>query len=156
MEEAMKKARELLEMVAPYDLSEFEYADDLVSIKFSKGLVAAPATAPAAPAATVPAASPSPAAPAAATAPPPAATPSSYVEIPSPMVGTFYSAPAPDKPPYVSEGDMVEKNQVVCIIEAMKLMNEIKSPVRGKVVKIFAKNATGVNKDDVLFHVDPA
>jgi acetyl-CoA carboxylase biotin carboxyl carrier protein len=76
--------------------------------------------------------------------------------ITSPMVGTFYRAPAPDADPYVEVGDMVEVGQTVCIIEAMKLMNEIKSEVRGKIVEICVDNAEPVEFGQVLFRVDPS
>jgi len=77
------------------------------------------------------------------------------VEIKSPMVGTFYKAPAPDALPYVQEGQTIEIGQVVCIIEAMKLMNEIKAEVRGKVVKIAVENAYPVEFGQVIFLIDP-
>lgn len=77
-------------------------------------------------------------------------------EIKSPMVGTFYRAPSPEAPPYVNMGDMVEPGQVICIIEAMKLMNEIKSEIKGKIVDIQADNAEPVEFGQVLFLVEPA
>jgi acetyl-CoA carboxylase biotin carboxyl carrier protein len=78
-----------------------------------------------------------------------------YVEIKSPMVGSFYSAPAPDAPPYVTEGQRIEVGQVVCIVEAMKLMNEIESEVAGRVAKIMIKNAQPVEFGQVIFLIDP-
>ncbi|MBU0468170.1 MAG: acetyl-CoA carboxylase biotin carboxyl carrier protein [Candidatus Omnitrophica bacterium] len=75
-------------------------------------------------------------------------------EINSPMVGTFYRAPSPDSSPYVELGQVVEKGQVVCIIEAMKLMNEIKSEVRGKIVEIPVENAQPVEFDQTLFYIE--
>lgn len=156
MQDAIRKARELLDIVGPLNLAEFEYTDELVSIRFSReGPSAAPAFLPA-PAAAAPAALVR-SAPAAGTASAPAVESDvGKVKIQSPMVGTFYSAPSPDKPPYVNVGDTVEKGQVVCIIEAMKLMNEIKSPARGRIAKIFVENAAPVAKDEVLFQLDPA
>ena len=77
------------------------------------------------------------------------------VYIRSPMVGTFYRAPAPEKPPYVQVGDTVQKGQVVCIIEAMKLFNEIQSEVSGKIVRILVENAQPVEYDQPLFEVEP-
>jgi acetyl-CoA carboxylase biotin carboxyl carrier protein len=77
-------------------------------------------------------------------------------EIKSPMVGTFYRAPSPEAPPYISVGDNVEVGQVVCIIEAMKLMNEIKSEVRGKVIELHTDNAEPVEFGQVLFVIEPA
>jgi acetyl-CoA carboxylase biotin carboxyl carrier protein len=76
--------------------------------------------------------------------------------ITSPMVGTFYRAPAPDADPYVEVGDMVEVGQTVCIIEAMKLMNEIESEYRGRVVKILVENAQPVEFGQRLFLIEPA
>ncbi|MGQ9602951.1 MAG: acetyl-CoA carboxylase biotin carboxyl carrier protein [bacterium] len=78
-----------------------------------------------------------------------------YLEIKSPMVGTFYRAPSPGSKPYVEVGDRVEKGQVVCIIEAMKLMNEIQSEVSGKVTKILVENAQPVEYGQTLFLVSP-
>jgi acetyl-CoA carboxylase biotin carboxyl carrier protein len=75
--------------------------------------------------------------------------------ITSPMVGTFYRAPAPDADPYVESGDMVEVGQTVCIIEAMKLMNEIESEHRGRVVKVLVENAQPVEFGQKLFLIEP-
>ncbi len=76
-------------------------------------------------------------------------------EITSPMVGTFYRAPSPDSPPYVEVGEVVEVGQVVCIIEAMKLMNEIKSEIKGKIVEIPVENAHPVEYGQTLFVLEP-
>jgi oxaloacetate decarboxylase (Na+ extruding) subunit alpha len=76
--------------------------------------------------------------------------------ITSPMVGTFYRAPAPDADPYAEVGDLVEVGQTVCIIEAMKLMNEIESECRGRVVKILVENAQPVEFGQKLFLIEPA
>ena len=78
------------------------------------------------------------------------------VAITSPMVGTFYRAPAPDADPYVESGDLVEVGQTVCIIEAMKLMNEIESEHRGRVVKVLVENAQPVEFGQKLFLIEPA
>ena len=101
------------------------------------------ASAPSAPAA--PAVAPASAAPAA----------ENLVAITSPMVGTFYRAPAPDADPYVDVGGMVEIGQTVCIFEAMKLMNEIKSEAKGRIVKILVENAQPVEFGQKLFLVEP-
>ncbi len=77
------------------------------------------------------------------------------VEIKSPIVGTFYRSSAPDKPPYAKVGDEVNVGDVVCIVEAMKLFNEIESEVSGKVVKVLVEDATPVEYDQALFLVDP-
>jgi acetyl-CoA carboxylase biotin carboxyl carrier protein len=80
----------------------------------------------------------------------------SGVTIEAPMVGTFYRASSPTAEPYVSEGDLVKEGQILCIIEAMKLMNEIESKVAGRVVKIFVENAHPVEFGQSLFLIDPA
>ena len=106
--------------------------------------------------APAPAGSAEPAAPGSmpATPPPaPAALERGLVPVKSPMVGTFYRAPAPDADPYVQVGDLVEPGQTVCIIEAMKLMNEIQSEARGKIARILVENATPVEFGQELFMV---
>jgi acetyl-CoA carboxylase biotin carboxyl carrier protein len=77
------------------------------------------------------------------------------VPIRSPIVGTFYRAPSPDAPPYVEVGDIIKPGQVVCIVEAMKLMNEIESDVAGRVIQILAKNEDPVEYNQALFLVEP-
>jgi acetyl-CoA carboxylase biotin carboxyl carrier protein len=99
--------------------------------------VAAPASTPAAPAAAAPSGG------------------SNLVEIKSPMIGTFYRSSNPDTPPLVSVGDKITKGQTVCIIEAMKLFNEIESEVSGTIVKVLAENATPVEYEQTLFMVEP-
>jgi acetyl-CoA carboxylase biotin carboxyl carrier protein len=115
---------------------------------------------PAAPHYSPPIPPPSPAAPipqAAASEPSPApAKPVNVIEVKSPMVGTFYRAPAPGAEPFVKIGDRVRKGQTLCIIEAMKLMNEIESEVDGTLVDILPENAQPVEYGEVLFHVEPA
>lgn len=78
-----------------------------------------------------------------------------YHVIKSPLVGTFYRAPSPGAPPFVEEGDMVSKGQVLCIIEALKVMNEIESDVNGKVVKILVENGQPVEYGQELFYIEP-
>ncbi len=77
------------------------------------------------------------------------------LEIKAPMVGTFYRAPSPEAPPYAEVGQMVEVGQVVCIIEAMKLMNEIKAEIKGKVVEIAVDNAEPVEYGQPMFIIEP-
>lgn len=77
------------------------------------------------------------------------------VEIKSPMIGTFYRSSSPDSAPFVSVGDKITKGQTVCIIEAMKLFNEIESEVSGTIVKVMVENSTPVEYDQVLFVVEP-
>lgn len=107
---------------------------------------------PAAPAVAAPAAE-RPAAPAAEI---PAAPDANLITIKSPMIGTFYRASSPDKPDFVSVGSEIKPGQVVCIVEAMKLFNEIESEISGKIVKILVDNATPVEYDQPLFLVEPA
>lgn len=79
-----------------------------------------------------------------------------YLTVKSPMIGTFYRAPSPDKPLFVEVGDSVKSGDPVCIIEAMKLFNEIESEVSGKIVKVLVDDATPVEYDQPLFLVDPS
>jgi len=81
---------------------------------------------------------------------------SKYIEIKSPMIGTFYRRPSPDKPEFVKVGDNVSEGDHVCVIEAMKLFNEIESEVSGKIVKVLVDDNTPVEYDQPLFLVDPA
>jgi acetyl-CoA carboxylase biotin carboxyl carrier protein len=81
---------------------------------------------------------------------------SNYDEVKSPMIGTFYRSSTPDKPPFVSVGDDVKKGEVLCIIEAMKLFNEIESEISGKVVKVLVDDSTPIEYDQPLFLIEPA
>ncbi|MEY5000899.1 MAG: hypothetical protein RLZZ211_935 [Bacteroidota bacterium] len=81
---------------------------------------------------------------------------SKYITIKSPMIGTFYRTPGPDKDPFVNVGDGIQKGDKVCIIEAMKTFNEIESEISGKIVKVLVDNASPVDYDQPLFLVDPA
>ncbi len=81
---------------------------------------------------------------------------SKYITVKSPMIGTFYRASSPDKPALANVGDTISKGQVLCIIEAMKLFNDIESEVSGKIVKVLVDDATPVEYDQPLFLVDPA
>jgi acetyl-CoA carboxylase biotin carboxyl carrier protein len=86
----------------------------------------------------------------------PAPSASNLVEVTSPMVGTFYRSPAPDAPAYVDKGKKVSKGDTLCIIEAMKLMNELECEVSGTIVEILVENAQPVEYGQVLFRVDPS
>ena len=112
---------------------------------------AAPAPAPAAAAPAAPTAATTPDAPAG-----PAEDDSKYITIKSPMIGTFYRSPSPDKDPYLNIGDSVKPGKVICIVEAMKLFNEIESEVSGTVVKILADDSSPVEYDQPLFLIDPS
>ena len=115
-------------------------------------VVAGPPPVPAA----VPSPQPSPAAPAATEPSAPSAdNMTNLVEVKSPMVGTFYRSPSPDADPYVSLNERITEGQVVCIVEAMKLMNEIESEVSGRVTKILVENGKPVEFGQALFLIDP-
>jgi len=115
---------------------------------------------PSAPASQAASAAPSTAAPAAAAPAPaeerPSVPASNLIDIKSPMVGTFYRAPAPDAPSYAEVGSRMKKGDTLCIIEAMKLMNELESEVSGTIVEVCVDNAEPVEYGQVLFRVDPA
>jgi len=163
-----KQLNELLRLIKKLDFAEFKMADGDFSMtvrsEYKPGHVPAPQiVSMAAPAAPIAAA---PIAPVAAPASPvvevtsseadsPVETSANLLEIRSPIVGTFYRSPSPDKPPYVKVGDSVAAGDVVCIVEAMKLFNEIESEVSGKIVKVLIEEAKPVEYDQVLYLVDP-
>lgn len=86
----------------------------------------------------------------------PAADESKYVTIKSPMIGTFYRSPSPDKPAFVNVGDTIKQGDKICIIEAMKLFNEIEAEVSGKIIKVLTDDSKPVEYDQPLFLVEPA
>jgi acetyl-CoA carboxylase biotin carboxyl carrier protein len=163
-----KEIQELLRLISRLELTEFKLKEGefelSVRTKYYSGAkgsipVAVPASAYTsvvqAPVEAAPApfqASPE---PAAAAAPAPAQDGGNLVAIKSPIVGTFYRSSSPDKPAYVKIGDKVESGAVVCIIEAMKLFNEIESDVSGRIVKVLVEDAQPVEYDQPLFLVDP-
>jgi len=148
--------RELIRILEDSDVEEIEIVEWFKRVRVSKKsrLAAAPAAAPA-PAAPLPAA---PAADKQMEAKPASAEAdvADLAPIKSPMVGTFYAAPAPDADPYVKPGDRVGKGTVVCIVEAMKLMNEIRSEAEGRVVKVLVENGQPVEYGQTLFLLSPA
>ena len=153
----IKDIKQLIKLMVDNDLSEvdIEAGEDKVHLKRGSDVAMAPVSVAPAPAAAAPAA---PAAPAAA---PPAAekaeeAPDGLLEVKSPMVGTFYSAPSPDSDPYVANGANVGDESVVCIVEAMKVMNEIKAECSGTIAEMCVKNAQPVEFGQVLFRVKPA
>jgi len=105
--------------------------------------------------ATIPASAPAAAQPVASASPAAPAADDNLITINSPMIGTFYRSSSPDKPLFVNVGDEVKAGSVVCIVEAMKLFNEIESEISGKIVKILVDNATPVEYDQPLFLVEP-
>jgi acetyl-CoA carboxylase biotin carboxyl carrier protein len=137
------------------DLSEFEIQDQDFKLRIKRDLPGrAPIAAQAAPAAAAPApvAAPAPAAAAPAPAAPAAADPSIKL-VTSPMVGTYYATPSPENPPFVTVGSPIKADSVVCIIEAMKVMNEIQSEISGTVVECLVANGTSVEFGQPLFRV---
>ncbi len=166
-----KEIKELIEFLVEKDIAEFELERGDVKVRIRRAgadmhvappemrYVAMPATpSPAAPlpapTPASPAAAPTPAAPAAAPAAAEAAEEVGHI-IRSPIVGTFYEAPSPGAPPFVKVGDTVSTGQVLCIIEAMKLMNEIESDYAGEIVKRYVTNAQPVEYGQPLFAVRP-
>ena len=151
--------QELIRMMSKYKLSEFTLKEGdfklVIRNQPAEGSVQpvpvmVPMQQPAAPVAP---------APAKAEAPAPAADGDNnphFVHIKSPMVGTFYRSAGPDKPPFVKIGDTVDVGAKVCIIEAMKLFNEIDSEIKGKIVRILVEDASPVEYDQPLFLVDPS
>lgn len=161
-----QEIQELIDFISKSGLDEvnIETSDFKISVK--KHSTQAPAEAPArqvsnAPSTQVQQGTPAPATPPAQAAEKPAAgapkeDTSRYIEIKSPMIGTFYRSSNPDSESFVNVGDSVKPGQTVCIVEAMKLFNEIESEVSGKIVKILVDNATPVEYDQPLFLVDPS
>lgn len=168
-----EEIKSLIQLINKSDLAEFKFEDGdqkltIRTSKYNNGKQqiiqsAIPAAISAAPSASFVAPTPTAAAPtktdeAPATTKPAATDASStagLLEIKSPIVGTFYRSAGPDKAPYIKVGDTVDKGSVVCIVEAMKLFNEIESEVKGKIVKVVAEDASPVEYDQVLFLVDP-
>jgi acetyl-CoA carboxylase biotin carboxyl carrier protein len=163
-----KEIQELVKMVVRLELAELKIRDGDFEIsvrtkEYSKGKGTPAVPAPVVAMTSVPAsqvvetvqkpASES-AAPPADKAPKAEAGPQ-MLEIKSPIVGTFYRSPSPDKPPFIKVGDTINAGDVVCIVEAMKLFNEIESEVAGKIVKVLVEDATPVEYDQALFLVDP-
>ncbi len=159
----VNEIKELLEAVAAADITDFELKSGELSLRIKKER---PAAAPVEPgfAAWSPTDAPTadPVASAVAAAPgmmtssqPVSETEPAGIEVCSPMVGTFYHSPSPDSPPFVKVGDEVEPGQTLCIIEAMKLMNEIEAEQRGKVVKVLVENGQAVEFGQPLFLLEP-
>ena len=149
----------ILEMMREHELSEFELERDNIKIRIRKH-AAGHWVAAALPAAHLPAPAAAPIASAAAGAPVPALTPAEedleLAIVKSPIVGTFYRAADPGARPFADVGDAVRKGQVLCIIEAMKLMNEINAEIEGEVIKVYVENGQAVQYGERLFAVKPA
>jgi acetyl-CoA carboxylase biotin carboxyl carrier protein len=146
-----QELRDLLTAIANTDVTELNLknADFELTVKKSPAAVGIPMVAAIAPApATIPAALP------VAEAPAPTID-KKWVEVKSPMVGTFYRAPAPDEPSFAAVGDRIAVGQTVCIIEAMKLMNEIEAEVGGQVMEVLVENGQPVEFGQVLMYINP-
>lgn len=157
----IRKLKELVRLMTASDLTELDLRDkdEQVTIRRASPQVApqvihAPAVVHAAPApvATAPAA----AAPAASAAPAKPAADEGLVAIESPMVGTYYASPSPDKPPFVAVGAQVSASSVVCLVEAMKIFNEIKAERSGTVVKVLVQSGQAVEFGQPLFMIKPS
>jgi acetyl-CoA carboxylase biotin carboxyl carrier protein len=148
----IRKIRRLIELLEDSDVNEIEITEGEESVRISRGGGQVQVAAPAAPAPAAPA-------PAAAPAEAPAAQPEAPAETgiyqEAPMVGTFYRAPSPESDPYVREGDYVNVGDTLCVIEAMKLFNEIESEHAGRVKEILVDNAQPVEYGEPLFLIDP-
>ncbi len=154
-----KEILELIEFISQSNFVEFELEREGFKIRLVKEGGRAVAVTALAPAVAVASASDAPAATTAPAPAPPAALPSPaqiFHEIKSPLVGTFYRAPSPDAPPFTDAGKAVKAGQVLCIVEAMKLMNEIESDVDGVVEEIRVSNGQPVEYGEVLFRIRPS
>jgi acetyl-CoA carboxylase biotin carboxyl carrier protein len=154
MTDDIDKLRSLLEVLTEQNVAEFEHESEGVRVRIVRGsvrsavidypmLAAAPAVGAHAPAAAASAAAS-------------AETPSDVVDVTSPFVGTFYRSPSPDAPPFAEVGSVVRPGQTLCIIEAMKLMNEIEAEVSGTIVEIFAQNGKSVEFGQKLYRIKKA
>lgn len=156
-----KDIQKLIDFISQSGLDEVNIETSELKLAIKRYSNAAPVAVQAQPTyvAPVPVAAPAPVQQVAAAAAPVAAAPvaeaSNLITIKSPMIGTFYRSAGPDKPNFVDAGDDVSTGKVVCIIEAMKLFNEIESEISGKIVKVLVENATPVEFDQPLFLVEP-
>ena len=159
-----KEIQELIKLINKQDIKEIsierkDFKLNIITGSDEPQVVLAPAAAPQVIAAPAPIAA-APATPAAATPAAPAASEEAandnYITIKSPMIGTFYRKPSPDKDVFVNVGDSIAEGDVICIVEAMKLFNEIESEVSGKLVKILVDDMSPIEYDQPLFLVDPS
>jgi acetyl-CoA carboxylase biotin carboxyl carrier protein len=159
-----KEIRDLIDFISSTGLNEVNIETEEIKLSVVRDPKVKTQSAPmqlqapvaqAAPAAIAPAPAQVSAAPAA-PAPEASSNASNYLEVKSPMIGTFYRASNPESPALASIGDKIVNGQAVCIVEAMKLFNEIESEVSGTIVKVMVENASPVEYDQVLFLVDPS
>ncbi len=157
----IKELRDLIDFISSTGLEEVDIETEQYKVRVKRSAeatiqptiqapIAMPAAAPAPVAAEAPAASPQ------TDAPQKSESSSNYKEIKSPMIGTFYRSANPDSPAFFEVGDKVNAGDTVCIIEAMKLFNEIEADISGTIVKILVDNASPVEYDQPLFLVDPS
>ncbi len=162
-----KELKELIEFLIEKDIAEFELERGDVKVRIKRGadalaapvishITAVPSAPPPAAGAYAPPSQPQPAASVPVTATPAAEPQEELHIVKSPIVGTFYESPAPGAPPFIKTGDIVKAGQVLCIIEAMKLMNEIESDASGEVVKMLAANGKPVEYGQPLFAIRPS
>ncbi len=153
----LQYVRRLIKIVNDSHIAEIEIEEDGKRVRITRNSVLGAAAAPMqhfAAQASAPTAADAPAAAPAPIAEAPAA--STYHEVRSPIVGTFYRSPSPDSPPFVQAGSSVTAGSTVCIIEAMKIMNEIEADVSGRVVKVLVEDGQPVEYNQPLFLIDPS
>ena len=150
-----KELKELIEFLVEKDIAEFELERGDVKIRIRRGAEAVMSVMPTAIASAPPASPAQPASSAAAPSQPEKAQREEVHDVKSPIVGTFYEAPSPGSPPFVKVGDTVEVGQILCIVEAMKLMNEIESDVAGEILKKLVSNGQPVEYGQPLFAIRP-
>jgi len=140
----IKQIQDLIKFVHKSGVNEvsIEENDFKITIKTNQAPTVVTATIPAA-------------APVAAAAAPAASESDNYITIKSPMIGTFYRSASPDKPSFVNVGDEIKAGQVLCVVEAMKLFNEIEAEISGRIVKVLVDNASPIEYDQPLFLVEP-
>jgi acetyl-CoA carboxylase biotin carboxyl carrier protein len=153
----LKDIKAIIDLMRKNSVTEFELEKDDFKIRLKRGPNGgSPAVGPDDPAVLAYAPPPIAAAPVPAPPPPPIAPPSNEVEIKSPMIGTFYRAPSPESAPYIEVGAEVQPDTVVCIIEAMKVMNEIKAEAKGVITQVMVENAKPVEFGQPLFKIRPS
>ncbi len=150
----IRKLKELVRLMVANDLTELDLRDEQQQVSVKRGGSNAVPVVTQAPVAAAPPAA-APAAPVAAAPAAPAAADEGLVAIESPMVGTYYAKPSPDKPPFLNVGDSIGEDSVVCLIEAMKIFNEIKAEQTGTIAKILVQNGDAVEFGQPLILVKP-
>lgn len=161
-----EKIKKLIKLIEKSKISEFEYEDEVSKISIrtndyqaQREVVVQPSIMPSMPMPAVPQQAAAPVATPAASndlAPAKEDNSSNYLEVKAPMVGTFYRSASPEKPAFVKVGDTISVGDTVCLVEAMKLFNEVTSEVEGRIVKVMVEDASPIEYDQVLFLVEPA